>query len=369
MRGEEGRPRGDGDISPAAVELDHQARALRAVSRTFALTIPQLPLPLRHVVGNAYLLCRIADTVEDAEELDSAAKQHFAARFVEVVAGEDSAAGFAAELQPALTGSTPVAERELVGSTARVVAMTHGFNPVQRSALARCVRIMSAGMAEFQQAPSLGGLASMAEMDRYCYHVAGVVGEMLTELFCDYCTPLRDDRQRLLELAIDFGQGLQMTNILKDFWEDRARGACWLPADIFASHGVVLAELPAGGGDARLAAPLADLLGIATGHLHRALDYTLHLPAGEPGMRRFCLWALGMALLTLRRIAARPHYAGGQEVKISRHAVRATVALSSLAVRRDRLLRWSFRRLARALPAAPAGYRRADVSCWAHHGA
>ncbi|MFU8831083.1 MAG: squalene/phytoene synthase family protein, partial [Wenzhouxiangella sp.] len=42
-----------------------QDRILPGVSRTFALTIPCLPEPLKIAVTNAYLLCRIADTIED----------------------------------------------------------------------------------------------------------------------------------------------------------------------------------------------------------------------------------------------------------------------------------------------------------------
>ena len=57
----------------AAVDRFHQ-RLLPQVSRTFALTIPQLPGSLADVVGNAYLWCRIADTVEDEPHLDAATK-------------------------------------------------------------------------------------------------------------------------------------------------------------------------------------------------------------------------------------------------------------------------------------------------------
>ena len=46
---------------PAAGQL----RFLPGVSRTFALTIPKLPATLSGVVANAYLLCRIVDTIED----------------------------------------------------------------------------------------------------------------------------------------------------------------------------------------------------------------------------------------------------------------------------------------------------------------
>jgi farnesyl-diphosphate farnesyltransferase len=44
---------------------EFQAVLLEGVSRTFALTIPQLPTDLYTAVANAYLLCRIVDTIED----------------------------------------------------------------------------------------------------------------------------------------------------------------------------------------------------------------------------------------------------------------------------------------------------------------
>ena len=53
-------------------DLAYQAAMLQCVSRTFALTIPQLPGALRDVVGNAYLLCRIVDTIEDEPTLSAA---------------------------------------------------------------------------------------------------------------------------------------------------------------------------------------------------------------------------------------------------------------------------------------------------------
>ena len=74
--------------------------------------------------------------------------------------------------------------------------------------------------------------------------MAGVVGEMLTELFCDYSRGHRPAaRANCSALAVSFAQGLQMTNILKDVWEDRSRGACWLPQEVFTPHGVDLARL------------------------------------------------------------------------------------------------------------------------------
>ena len=64
---------------------DYQEHILPYVSRTFALTIPQLPTPLRSAVTNAYLLCRIADTIEDEPALSAEETRVFLQRFTAVV--------------------------------------------------------------------------------------------------------------------------------------------------------------------------------------------------------------------------------------------------------------------------------------------
>src|SRR5699024_12189169 len=88
-------------LAPSAkYEHDYQDDILQKVSRTFALTIPQLPGPLRRVVTNAYLLCRIADTIEDESALTVEQKQHFHDVFLLVVSGKGNAHAFADELLP-----------------------------------------------------------------------------------------------------------------------------------------------------------------------------------------------------------------------------------------------------------------------------
>ena len=345
-------------VSPkarAGDDLAYQTGILQGVSRTFALTIPQLPGALRDVVGNAYLLCRIADTIEDEPALSAAQKQAFSERFVEVVAGRDTAEPFARELHPLLSPAMLDSERDLIANTARVVRITHGLHPPQREALERCVRIMSRGMAEFQRNATVEGLDDLSQLDRYCYHVAGVVGEMLTELLCDYSAEIGERRRELLKLSVSFGQGLQMTNILKDVWDDRRRGACWLPKDVFRSAGFELKALPTGHTGPEFAKGLLELVAIARHHLDDALRFTLLIPPREAGVRRFCLWALGMAVLTLRRIHARPAFTEAREVKISRCSVRATVVVTSALARSDLALKLLFETLTRRLPVSESG--------------
>jgi farnesyl-diphosphate farnesyltransferase len=338
-------------------DLEYQHHILQHVSRTFALTIPQLPPELSPVVSNAYLLCRIADTIEDEAALSVEEKRRFSEAFICVLGGAEAPEEFAAELHPLLTGSTLDPERELILNTPRVVRLAHGFSDRQRAALERCVRIMSRGMAEFQQNATLDGLDDLRHLDRYCYHVAGVVGEMLTELFCAYSPDIDKNRDTLLDLAVSFGQGLQMTNILKDVWEDRHRGACWLPRDVFQNAGFDVSGLEISTRDAGFSRGLEELIGITKLHLENALAYTLLMPREETGIRRFCLWALGMAVLTLRKIYSRLDYTAGRQVKISRRSVKATIMVTNLTVSRDPLLRFLFDSFTRQLP-APNGQQK-----------
>jgi farnesyl-diphosphate farnesyltransferase len=347
----EARPLGSADATAPVSESDEafQMRMLDGVSRTFALTIPQLPARLAQVVANAYLLCRIVDTIEDEPGMSPSLKGALCAQFVAALGGAKTTQQFTRQLMPLLSTSN-AAERELITNAERVVRITHRYLPAEQEALVECVAIMGAGMVKFQEEPA-HGLPDLPALDRYCYHVAGVVGEMLTKLFCEYSPEIATHRSRMLELAVCFGQGLQMTNILKDIWDDRARGMCWLPRDVFAAEGFDLAQLEPGCKSPAFAAGMRRLIAIAHGHLRSALEYTLLIPRHEAAIRNFCLWSLGMALLTLRKLDRHLDFASGQEVKISRRSVRATVLASRLCARSDAMLRLLFRSAAAGLPA------------------
>ncbi|MCY3877646.1 MAG: phytoene/squalene synthase family protein [Rhodobacteraceae bacterium] len=339
----------------AIVDIDEkwlrcQNRLLDDVSRTFALTIPQLPGRLRHAVGNAYLLCRIADIIEDEPTLDANQKAEFSNRFIEVMRGEENAIAFSGELAGHLSPVTSPGEVDLIRNVPQVIAITHLLNNAQRQSIEDCVRVMIKGMVEFQRNADISGLRDLRSLDRYCYCVAGVVGEMLTEMFCDHSTVIEQQRDQLFPLARSFGQGLQMTNILKDIWEDRQRGACWLPRDVFRQVGVDLEVMSGGQVNPDFAIGIRELIAIARFHLDGALKYTLMIPPRETGIRRHCLWAIGMAVLTLRRIHANPSFSRGEDVKISRRSVRATIFATNLLVLSDRGLKVYFALLSAGLP-------------------
>ncbi|MFT3784613.1 MAG: phytoene/squalene synthase family protein [Tepidisphaeraceae bacterium] len=78
--------------------------------------------------------------------------------------------------------------------------------------------------------------ATWPDLERYCYHVAGVVGLVMCRVF-----GLMDERA--LGQAVQMGNAMQLTNILRDVKEDFARGRVYLPQDELARFGVSEKEL------------------------------------------------------------------------------------------------------------------------------
>ncbi len=325
--------------------LEQQTTYLQQVSRTFALTIPSLPDPLSDWVGNAYLLCRIVDTIEDDADLSYRDKQRHLANFLGVFDDPLAAAEFFVRLSSHISPKTPAHERALLLDTPAVLARCHSYPTVVQHALKKAVTIMSCGMLEQQGRV----VAEQGDLDRYCYVVAGVVGELLTQLFAEYSPELREKTDHLLPLSVSFGLGLQLTNILKDVGEDGARGVCWLPSETLALFGLT-AETLASAPAKQQARLMRHFVALARSHLVDALEFTLQIPAREQGMRQFCLWAIAMALLTLQRIVASPGFISGQQVKIKRRQVHKLILMCRLLGRQDGLLRCYFSWLGRWLP-------------------
>jgi len=327
-----------------------QAYFLLGVSRTFALTIPALPDKLRPAVSNGYLLCRIIDCIEDDSGLNLEQKKHFATQFIRVVEGKEDASEFSCALLPLLSDVTIPAEKKLIQYAPEVIKITHGFNAEQQGALLTCVQIMGEGMMHYQELDTSCGLQDMREVTRYCYYVAGVVGEMLTQLYCNYSSEIKVKQDVLMKLSTCFGEGLQMTNIIKDVWADQERGACWLPRAEFENYGFDLATLSPGTNSRAFTDGLNELIGVAHQRLYEALDYTLMIPRHETGIRNFCLFAIGMALFTLRKIYKSKRFNSGQNIKISRKTVKFIILLSRLSVRSNLALRILFKIAAWGLP-------------------
>jgi 15-cis-phytoene synthase len=74
-------------------------------------------------------------------------------------------------------------------------------------------------------------LRTWAELELYCYHVAGVVGLMMTRVF-----GLEDRRYE--EQALQLGTAMQLTNIIRDVGEDLAMDRIYLPSEELERYGI-----------------------------------------------------------------------------------------------------------------------------------
>ncbi len=301
-------------------DLAYQKAILGSVSRTFALTIPLLPPMIEKVVGNTYLLCRIVDTIEDAVDLSPETKQKLSQLFLDAVLEKVSISSFVDPCLKVLDDYGNQDELDLIAHTPTVLRILHTCSQGDQAAVSRCISIMSEGMSYFHGKQTQAGLKDMAEFEKYCYVVAGVVGELLTTVFSNHSPAFAKSMKGHDALAVAFGQALQMTNILKDSPEDHARGVSWKPADMNQKQ----------------------LLKISYQKLQDSLRYILLIPKTELGMRRFCFLAFGLAVMTLSKIAKRNKFNSQAEVKLSRKTVMAFYTFTKFAVRSDALMQIFF---------------------------
>jgi farnesyl-diphosphate farnesyltransferase len=85
-------------------------------------------------------------------------------------------------------------------------------------------------------------LDSIEDLRSYCFVVAGLVGEMLTELYLLGRPELAPAADELRRRAAPFGEALQLVNILKDVAADARAGRSYLPPRVHAREVFALAD-------------------------------------------------------------------------------------------------------------------------------
>ena len=331
-------------------DLAYCGEMLPKVSRTFALCIKLLPSDLERSVMVAYLLCRIADTIEDAEDLPAGDKRALLQRFADNVGAPRDDVGY---LREAFSGDGS-AEDHLCHNADRVLRAFGRLGRDEQEAVRPWVEEMCAGMVEFSREPVTAGsampsLERLEDLDRYCYYVAGTVGHLLTALFSLKLAQRDRDRVPQLEAhATSFGLGLQLTNIIKDAAKDHRLGWSFIPRELCDREGIDVDELFEPGHADASRRVFAVLIDKARGHLQDALHYTTLFPATQYRIRLFCLTSLYFAVRTLSLAAADDgRLVEGGTVKITRGEVYRILATTCVVAPSDRLVRWYFRRLGR----------------------
>jgi farnesyl-diphosphate farnesyltransferase len=154
-------------------------------------------------------------------------------------------------------------------------------------------------------------LRDIPDLRDYCYAVAGIVGEMLTELFLLGSPALEAVAPSLRAGAAGFGEALQLVNILKDSSSDVVEGRSYLPDGVGRE----------------------DMLALARGDLENAGSYVRQLQdAGAPrGLVAFTALPVLLAWRTLECVEQR-----GPGAKLTRGEVAAIVQSLDTALDQDR---------------------------------
>lgn len=310
-------------------DLSFAREMLPAVSRTFAPAIDILPQKLADSIRLAYLLCRVADTIEDASRIPARVRRESLLRYGSLLSTETSskhdAEAFAEEISGSFRGESP--EARLLAGLPRLLRLLDNIESPRREYIARWAGELALGMArivrlEEESPDGWTALSTCEDLTAYEYYVAGTVGCMLNELIHDHIAGDGGSAgERRRNLAVSFGLGLQGTNIIQDLSVDRARGWSYLPEEVAARYGTSTRRLHVA--EDRPAAMMAvrEMAWGAMANLDDGLEFVLLLPRRHPRIRLFCLWPLLLAVRTLSRLLSSTDVLH-QRIRIARSEVR-----------------------------------------------
>lgn len=312
---------------------------LEKVSRTFALTIKALGAPFKEPILLGYLFCRIADTFEDSEKLPLDKKCTLLDLFGSLF--DDTFDTLNLETMKSIVD---LCKDEFdLNDFEEFLCLYQGpvFNrhfklqkPV-RSIIGKTVLEMVNGMKEtliIQENCGTVGTSDETELERYCYYVAGTVGNMLTALFQYYSPWINTERKKQLdEYNIAFGEGLQLTNIIKDAMTDLKRGVSFIPKDLATKYNVSLDKLYLPQFRDKAQKVMNYLITKAVKNLNKAMKYSLLIPKLEPRVRLFCLMPLFLAIKTLEHsVNNEDLLIPDRKVKITRAEVKQMIRTISI---------------------------------------
>ncbi len=321
--------------------LEFARGIISRVSRTFAIGIAVLPGELGKAVLVGYLLCRIADTIEDDGAATADRRRELLGYFLQCFGDPAKAARFAEEASDIHADASYL---DLMRGTDLVFMLLHSLPRRSAEIVEKWTRELTLGMSEFVgRYPAGIRIQTMPEYRRYCYYVAGTVGHLLTDLWY-FHSPLVKERDyaRMLVNCEAFGEALQTINILKDIaWDIEHENAAYIPEDLLRARGSSHQTILHGDWRVQNREALMALTQLAREDIHRSLDYFNAIPKMALQIRLFCLLPILFAVATLREIErSTTMLQSGGGVKISRAEVRSLILAGSVSTISNKTTRW-----------------------------
>ncbi|MEM7034164.1 MAG: squalene/phytoene synthase family protein [Chloroflexota bacterium] len=274
--------------------MSHYLHMLAAVSRTFTLSIEQLPGIVRDSIALSYLLLRVSDCLEDHETLDVERKIILLELWDEILAGQQPANELTRQLVD-LDSNDP--EVYVAQQAPDLMDFLHTFPEEIQESIKTRVKRTTLGMARWQrQGPYV---ETEEEMDDYMHQVAGRVGYLITDIFAWYSPRIEARKEALLPLAREYGLALQTVNIIRGMRKDFERGWVFVPRTFIEQVGLTREEMFMPGNEDKAIEVVNILADKAETHLRHGLEYIAAFPMHQHRIRLACMWPLFFAVKTL----------------------------------------------------------------------
>ena len=189
---------------------------------------------MREPVSLAYLLARASDTLADTEELDAVLRHEMLLGFGDMMNGADPAGWITRLEQEVVPCQSHQGEKLLLSKMDEIFDWLHRLkdSPVHAAILQVMEHILHGQRLDIERFELRGepALADDAQLEEYCFLVAGCVGEFWSEIGSLSLPGFSSiEADRLKKLGVHYGMGLQLINILRDVPSDLKAGRCYLP--------------------------------------------------------------------------------------------------------------------------------------------
>lgn len=319
--------------------MQKQDVMVREVSRTFALSIEQLPPLLRHAVSVAYLMFRIADGIEDHEAMPPDRKVALLEDFAGVLDGRVPGQQLAAAVGD-LDDNDP--EVRVIRETPLILDWLRQLPESFQLPIVEHVRDTSLGMARWQAHGPF--VEDEPALDDYMHEVAGRVGYLVTDLFALYSPAVMDQRAALMPLSRECGLALQTVNVIRGIRKDYERGWVFIPRTYYRKFGLSRENLLDRQCEPKALAAVSLLVEKAVRHLDYGLSFVTAFPRSEHSLRLSLMWPFLFAARTLALSRDNPNVLRS-EAKMTRPEIGRIVVESKLLGWSNEWLTRTYRRL------------------------
>ena len=297
------------------------------VSRTFDLALRQLEDDdLRKEVRDSYLLCRIADTIEDTDLIDGDDKAKLLNSYSSLIESHRSeddnyreVADWVRSVSDSLKGlhinelngdreDVDEAYWSLVRNAHTALSSYQGFDEGPKRDVGESIQEMSEGMAEYVKGDEGIRIKDEQDLFEYCHYVAGTVGDFLTDLFS---RRTETDEETLRENSEAYAQLLQRINVARDPVSDlREEDAIFIPETYMEglSHEQFGDEIEqavktenARSNHSELVSSVENVLDSAEENADSAVEYITEFENNDKGIRAYLETPLLLALATADR--------------------------------------------------------------------